>query len=273
MPHLIEASGLGFYKHIEAKKKKSADDEKKNKEKEATKLKREKIYKELRKECKSTEDECCKEENKVKSFSLDSVTIQHPEIGTDGLHAIALNGENDQLKVLMTKKDFYVDAPDEHGNTPLTYACDNGKFETCVLLIQKGANVNQRSKHGYTSLMFASWKGHSNIVSLLLKHGADAKASNVNKDTALHFAARSGHTMVCLMLRKAGADSKAKNIRMKTPAGNMKTFVEELNVAMESMELKEKREIYFERSHKLFGVNDHINCLVCGKWQVNFRNI
>lgn len=255
MPHLIEASNLGFSKQNESRKKEAADEKKKKKEptKEAIKFKQEKTYKELSKKCKSTEEESTKKENDVvASFNAMGSIIQYSSTNVDNLHSIALNGQNDQLKTMMTRKDFYVDTPDHHGNTPLMYACDNGQFETTVLLLQSGANVNQRSKHGYTSLMFASWKGHSSIVSLLIKHGADVKASNLNKDTALHFAARSGHTMVCLMLRKAGADSKAKNKLRKTPMNNMNTFVEELNV---SMELKEKREeVVFERSHKLFGV-------------------
>jgi ankyrin repeat protein len=84
-----------------------------------------------------------------------------------------------------------LDLGDEHGYSPLDWACDmghehvakallDGKFEGC------GATVDSIGKRGCTPLMSASMRGHEATVRLLVSRGAKVELQDIIGDTAVH---------------------------------------------------------------------------------------
>ena len=94
----------------------------------------------------------------------------------------------------------------EHGQTTLMLACNNGHFQVAALLLKEGADVNICTNNGGTALMFASQNGHFQVAELLLKEGADINICTNNGGTALMFASQNGHLQVAELLLKEGAD-------------------------------------------------------------------
>ena len=66
-----------------------------------------------------------------------------------------------------------MNASDEHGDTPLTYAAAaaQNSAETVLKLIEAGANVGTRNHHGDDALHFAQL--HKNVESAELIKGAE----------------------------------------------------------------------------------------------------
>ncbi|OCK95650.1 purine and uridine phosphorylase [Cenococcum geophilum 1.58] len=69
------------------------------------------------------------------------------------------------------------DVGDSYGQTPLSYAAENGhKAVVRLLLAKDGVNVNSKDKYGQTPLSYAAKNGHEAVVQLLLgMDGVDAK--------------------------------------------------------------------------------------------------
>ena len=53
------------------------------------------------------------------------------------------------------RKVFHLNTTDEHGNTPMHIAAQNGNVRIAKLLIEKGANPNHQNKQGQTPGHFA----------------------------------------------------------------------------------------------------------------------
>jgi ankyrin repeat protein len=77
-------------------------------------------------------------------------------------------------------------------------------------LLSVGADVNARNNFGSTPLSWASHYGHVPVVVELLKHGADIDAT-VNGWTPLHLACNYGHLPVVKALVSGGANILAAN--------------------------------------------------------------
>ena len=82
-----------------------------------------------------------------------------------------------------------VNVTDEHGQTALMLAADQGHIDTVNFLLQYRASLDLQNKLGGTALMLACFKGHLEIVTELLKAGADVNAKSQNGYTALMQAA------------------------------------------------------------------------------------
>lgn len=103
---------------------------------------------------------------------------------------------------------------DEHGGTPLYYACMNGHFAVAELLLQKGVDVNEKHRQGMSPLLVACARANMSnnvsdlkIVALLLARGANVSASG-----ALVEACSSGYTALVRLLLRNGADAHKKNV-------------------------------------------------------------
>ena len=79
-----------------------------------------------------------------------------------------------------------VDSQDEHGKTPIYYACCAGHLPVALLLLDKGANINHRATNpsGWTPLHGAAWFGQAEMVSWLLKAGAKATQNGEGESPA-----------------------------------------------------------------------------------------
>ncbi|KAJ7358903.1 hypothetical protein OS493_020741 [Desmophyllum pertusum] len=74
------------------------------------------------------------------------------------------------LRALLTTK-LLIDQPDDHGFTPLMYACESGNAECVELLLGNGASIKCVDSHGTTSLHLAAMSGDTQCVQLLLNFG------------------------------------------------------------------------------------------------------
>ncbi|XP_078351971.1 uncharacterized protein LOC144636654 isoform X2 [Oculina patagonica] len=75
------------------------------------------------------------------------------------------------LKELLNRTKLLTDQPDDHGFTPLMYACESGNAECVKLLLENGASIKCVDSHGTTSLHLASMSGDTQCVQLLLNYG------------------------------------------------------------------------------------------------------
>ena len=83
------------------------------------------------------------------------------------------HNEVDVVRAVLERcKGFNADLTDEHGNTPLRYAVENGGFEMCKLLLLAGAEVNLRYPDGATPLGIARTRNLEEIAILLRHFGA-----------------------------------------------------------------------------------------------------
>merc|ERR1711997_1269602 len=111
-----------------------------------------------------------------------------------------------------------VNQVDNHGNSVLHIAAQNGRAGIIEDLILNGADVNYGNNHQNTAIHLAAQNGWDEVAGHLLR----AKKLNVNfKDlhanTALHLAAQNGQLGVAEKLIQSGADMDYKDLIGNTP--------------------------------------------------------
>lgn len=99
-----------------------------------------------------------------------------------------------------------LDAPREHGLTPLMRAALSGRAELVDELLSLGVAVNRRNGDGNNALWLGCVSGQAGIVRALVAAGIDPDNRNDTGATALMYTASSGkHDMLALLL-ECGAD-------------------------------------------------------------------
>ena len=94
---------------------------------------------------------------------------------------------------------------------PIHDAARNGDLAGVQAELDKGVDVNAKDDVGKTPLTYAARFGHKEVAELLLAKGADASAkTDDNGTTPLHHAALNGHKEIAAMLIAKGADVNAK---------------------------------------------------------------
>ncbi len=97
-------------------------------------------------------------------------------------------------------------AMENHADTGLYLAADNGHAHTVASLIRAGGSVNTSNIGGWTPLMMASARGDLDTITLLLEQGADVTPVNRWGQTALSEAKKSFRARDAIaLLTKAGA--------------------------------------------------------------------
>jgi len=93
--------------------------------------------------------------------------------GVKALHSAAGQGDVDTCTQLLDGGED-IEAVDDHGETPLSYAAWYGHIDTARILVERGANVNAsgRRRGGATPLTYARSLGHQEVVNLLVERGA-----------------------------------------------------------------------------------------------------
>ncbi|CAG7833215.1 unnamed protein product [Allacma fusca] len=107
--------------------------------------------------------------------------------------------------------DTNVNSLDQHGYSPLMWACFHGRFSTVQMLVEKGAEVNFGSVGKETALMLASTNGHFEIVAYLLTSGAQVDSADENGNTALMYATIGNHIKCITELLHHGASLTKTN--------------------------------------------------------------
>lgn len=82
---------------------------------------------------------------------------------------------------------------DNHGQTPIMFACNAGNYKCVKSLIEMHAEINLRDKEGSTPIMFAAQYGYDPIVKLLLENGADKDLKGNHGMKAIDFALQNNH--------------------------------------------------------------------------------
>uniref|UniRef100_A0AAY4BHJ8 Scaffold protein ILK n=1 Tax=Denticeps clupeoides TaxID=299321 RepID=A0AAY4BHJ8_9TELE len=85
---------------------------------------------------------------------------------------------------------------DDHGFSPLHWACREGRANVVDMLIMRGARINVMNRGDDTPLHLASSHGHRDIVSKLIQCKADTNTTNEHGNTPLHYACFWGHDLV-----------------------------------------------------------------------------
>lgn len=134
--------------------------------------------------------------------------------GGPGIAAIGSGTASPALLAFISEFDFdakNLDAPRQHGLTPLMRAALQGRTEVVHELLALGVAINRRNDDGNTALWLACVGNQAEAVQALIAAGIDLDNRNDAGATALMYCASSGrHEMLALLLA-AGADALIRN--------------------------------------------------------------
>ena len=116
-------------------------------------------------------------------------------------------------KMIQNSPDL-INAPDDHGHTPLENAAINGLPKVAAFLLDHGADVNAGK---FSALNLAANAGNRAMVEFLLSHGADIGTKAWTGETPLHTAASEGYQAVTEALLANKADVNALDDNQETP--------------------------------------------------------
>ncbi|KAB5583091.1 Het-eN [Coniochaeta sp. 2T2.1] len=143
---------------------------------------------------------------------LDNWSADCPPKGTGVVHVMSRYGIFGLLTgILQTahRTTLDIDARDDFGRTPLSWAAEKGHEAVVKLLLDTGKaeinskdiDINASDEDGRTPLSWAAEKGHEAIVKLLLDtRKVDVDASDKDGRTPLSWAAQKGHEAIVKLL-------------------------------------------------------------------------
>ena len=134
--------------------------------------------------------------------------------------------QHDVVRVSQLVDDYpdLADAPNSHGNTPLSVAIGTKELEIVKVLVSAGASSDHKNQGGSGLIDAAAWSGSTEIALYLVEHGCsltvnhaaalgmlsfvrkalrkDAKAALAGnrRGTPVHFAAHGNHVDVLELL-------------------------------------------------------------------------
>jgi integrin-linked kinase len=126
-------------------------------------------------------------------------------------------GETLQVRIWLDDPKNDLNQGDDHGFSPLHWACFAGRTNIVDMLLNRGARINATNMGDDTALHLAASHGHLDCVSLLLKNKADVNAMNEHGNTPLHYACFWGHRECAQTLIEHGAQANLANIEGDTP--------------------------------------------------------
>ena len=146
----------------------------------------------------------------------------------------AAASQSSRFVELLIDMGAYVNAVDEAGYSPLTYAVQGKNRENLLLLLEKDARVDPipSGEGRYSPLALASDNGLADMVGVLIEKGADVDWSGENGETAVKYAAAGGCAECLEKLIEAGADPIAYDDEGFSPIHNAAD-----NVNVRSLEL------------------------------------
>ena len=126
-------------------------------------------------------------------------------------------GNTLQVRIWLDDTKNDMNEGDDHGFSPLHWACFAGRTNIVDMLLNRGARINATNMGDDTALHLASSHGHVDCVNLLLRNKADVNALNEHGNTPLHYACFWGFQEISEMLIAAGAQANVANVDGDTP--------------------------------------------------------
>ena len=142
--------------------------------------------------------------------------------GTDGsspLHVAAYHGALAAATALVSSRRVNVNAQDDGGWTPLSWATEHGQTPVALFLLTRAAKPLIADMEGNVCLHWASYSGSLLIATRLMEISGPPVLRLVNcfGDTPLHIAARQGHWALVSLLLTKRPDVSLVNKAKETP--------------------------------------------------------
>ena len=133
-----------------------------------------------------------------------------------GVHLAAFFKLNEAILALL-RNGHHPDSKDSFGQTPLSWAAENGHEAVVRLLLEKGAELESKDNNNQTPLLWAIRNGHEEVVKLLLEKGAKLESKDNNGPAPLLWAARRGHWAAVRLLLEKDTELEPKDNNGQTP--------------------------------------------------------
>ncbi|CAG9560922.1 unnamed protein product [Danaus chrysippus] len=122
-----------------------------------------------------------------------------------------------QVRVWLDDTEHDMNQGDDHGFSPLHWACKEGHLKIVEMLIKRGARINVTNMGDDTPLHLSAAHGHRPIVQLLLQNRVDVNFTNEHGNSPLHYACFWGYSAIAEDLVLAGALVSLANKDGDTP--------------------------------------------------------
>lgn len=128
--------------------------------------------------------------------------------GKDAVLVAAVRGKGDlELIEWLIQSGAPLDAADDAGRTPLSWAASQGALRLVERLLGLGANVHRVDRLGRTPMHYATFSDETDVVEALLRAGADVNVQDLLGTTPLMYACSKNSRDMVGALHDAGADS------------------------------------------------------------------
>ncbi|DAZ94511.1 TPA: hypothetical protein N0F65_011864 [Lagenidium giganteum] len=157
------------------------------------------------------------------------VSMRTHELRSTALHFAAKSGDRAIVEAICKQDAQHVDCWNVNGDTPLIWACIEGRAEAVEVLLSFGADVNAVNQFGATTLICAVMIGEdpeaddsdqdrAKILRMLLQKNAKlVNFQDREGSTAMHLAASCGYLECVKTLLELGADITLRNAIGQTP--------------------------------------------------------
>uniref|UniRef100_A0A7N6BXI1 Scaffold protein ILK n=1 Tax=Anabas testudineus TaxID=64144 RepID=A0A7N6BXI1_ANATE len=149
-------------------------------------------------------------------------------ITMDDIFTQCREGNSVAVRLWLDNTENDLNLGDDHGFSPLHWACREGRSSVVDMLIMRGARINVMNRGDDTPLHLAASHGHRDIVAKLIQCKADPNAVNEHGNTPLHYACFWGQDEVAEDLVTSGAQVSVCNRYGQTPLDKAKPHLRQL---------------------------------------------
>nr|XP_060627340.1 integrin-linked protein kinase isoform X2 [Anolis sagrei ordinatus] len=133
----------------------------------------------------------------------------------DDIFAQCREGNAVAVRLWLDNTENDLNQGDDHGFSPLHWACREGRSSVVDMLVMRGARINVMNRGDDTPLHLAASHGHRDIVQKLIQFKADINAVNEHGNSPLHYA--------CFWAQEEVAESAQRSWARASPASPTRT--------------------------------------------------